>query len=49
MGEVGVGQNSELLMHIWIFIHSASADLYADLPEDRLFKLKILLKHSRML
>ena len=26
----------------------ASADLSADMPEDRFIKLKILLKHSRM-
>ena len=36
-----------------IIIHSASADasadLSADLPENRLIKLKIILKHSRML
>ena len=38
---------------IRIIIHSASADasadLSADMPEDRVIKLKILLKHSRML
>ena len=37
----------------WIIIHSASADasadLSADMPENRLIKLKIILKHSRML
>ena len=36
-----------------IIIHSASADtsadLSADMPENRLIKLKIILKHSRML
>ena len=36
-----------------IIIHSASADasadLSADMPENRVIKLKILLKHSRML
>ena len=36
-----------------IIIHSASADasadLSADMPEERFIKLKILLKHSRML
>ena len=33
----------------WIIIHSASADLSADMLENRFIKLKILLKHSRML
>ena len=32
-----------------IIIHSASADASADMPENRLIKLKIILKHSRML
>ena len=32
-----------------IIIHSASADASADTPENRFSKLKILLKHSRML
>ena len=32
-----------------IIIHSASADASADMPENRFIKLKILLKHSRML
>ena len=32
-----------------IIIHSASADLSAVMLEDRFIKLKILLKHSRML
>ena len=39
--------------YIWIIIHSASvdasADLSAEMPENRFIKLKILLKHSRML
>ena len=41
------------LSYSWIIIHSASADesadLSADMPEDRFIKLKIILKHSRML
>ena len=41
------------LIMLWIIIHSASADasadLSADMPEKRLIKLEILLKHSRML
>ena len=41
------------IRYLWIIIHSAfadaSADLSADMPEDRFIKLKILLKHSRML
>ena len=37
------------LVKLKIIIHSASADLSADMPEDRFIKLKILLKHSRML
>ena len=32
-----------------IIIHSASADLSAEMPKNRLIKLKIILKHSRML
>ena len=36
-----------------IIIHSASADasadVSADMPENRLIKLKIILKHSRIL
>ena len=32
-----------------IIIASASADVSADMPENRLIKLKIILKHSRML
>ena len=42
-----------LLIYIWIIIHSASADATADLsaetPENTFTKLKILLKHSRMI
>ena len=41
------------LAYGWIIIASASADasadLSADMPENRLIKLKIILKHSRML
>ena len=41
------------LSYIVIIIHSASADasadLSADMPDDRFIKLKILLKHSRIL
>ena len=32
-----------------IIIHSASADASSDMPVERFIKLKILLKHSRML
>ena len=39
--------------YVWIIIHSAAADaaadLSADMPKNRLKKLKIILKHSRML
>ena len=42
-----------VVTYIQIIIHSASADssadLSADMPENRLIKLKIILKHSRML
>ena len=41
----GPGKRSNLR----IIIHSGYADLSADIPEDRFFKLNILLKHSRML
>ena len=37
------------LDYLWIIIHSASAELSAEMPENRFIKLKILLKHSRML
>ena len=41
------------VIKVEIIIHSASADasadLSADMPENRLIKLKIILKHSRML
>ena len=41
------------LVKLKIIIHSASADasadLSADMPENTLIKLKIILKHSRML
>ena len=37
------------LIYRQIIKHSASADTSADMPEGRFIKLKILLKHSRML
>ena len=44
---------TESQVYFWIIIASASADasadLSADVPENRLIKLKIILKHSGML
>ena len=49
----GVSKKFQVFSYGWIIIHSASVDASADLsavmPENRLIKLKIILKHSRML
>ena len=43
----------DMYAYLRMIIHSASAnasaDLSADMPKNRFIKLKILLKHSRML
>ena len=60
VGSYGVTSWSNAIVHLQSQVHfgkiiiasasaDASADLSADMPENRLIKLKIILKHSRML